>query len=351
MSSSKHSKEIDSFELIENKLNQETILFEEFINKVKNELNRNASINEKNDESDLTHSLIVYNSILDSPICCSDEQIKIVVKFLNKQNELKEYVNKFKINCSIKIVLSSAAKTFGKNNTSKYIFKIHAKEEYIPFNANLSSLKYIRDCLSLNINPIFQLVKIEALKPPNFLKKLSSKLNLHSKSDFSFQLDRNNYSFMKQPQLEEILNAIMENNKKIKKAANDQDKVSLLSHCETYRKNFKELSSNVLNIKYASFKNFMELMIEKEKSIKDNHAASFEAKEINTLLKAVKCLLYSSVKFFNCASTSFYWQFKLAGIPNEKRKSQYLTTSKEKILVTVESLTNLSDLMSTIELK
>lgn len=348
---SKHSKEFKTFEFVENRFNQETILFEEFIDKIKNELNVNARNNQNDESSDLTHSLIVYNSILEYPICCSDEQIKILVKFLNKENELKEYVNHFKINSSIKAVLSSAAKSFGKNKTIKYIFKIHGKEEYLPLNANLSNLKYIRDCLSLNIYPIFHLVKIENLKPLNVFKQLSSKLKFHAKSDFSFQLDRNNYSFIKQPQLEEILNAIMENNKKIIKAVKDQDKVSLLSICETYRKNFNELSSIVLNVKYGKFIDFLELLIEKEKLINDNQAVSLNEKELNNLLKVVKGLMESTIKFFNCASTSFYWEFKIKEIESEKRKPQNLTTSKEKICVTIESLTNLSDLMSKIELK
>jgi hypothetical protein len=347
----KNSKEIETFEFVENKFNQETILFEKFIDKVKNELNVNIRNNQNDELSDLTHSLLVYNSILENPISHSDEQIKILVIFLNKQNELKEYVNHIKISSSIKSILSIVAKSFGKNNTSKYNFKIHGKEEYLPLNANFSNLKYIRDCLSLNINPIFHLVKIETLKPRSIFKELSSKLSWHAKSYFSFQLDRNDYSFIKQPQLEEILNAIMENNEKIKKAVKDQNKVLLLSICETYRKNFNELSSNVLNVKYGKFKDSLELMIAKEKLINDNQGVSLDKKDLSTLLKAVKGLMESSIKFFNCASTSFYWGFKIKEIQSEKRKPQNLTTSKEKISVTIESLTNLSDLMSKIEFK
>ena len=343
MPSSNYSNDIENFEFIDNELNQETSLFEEFINKTKNELYRN-DVNSNNE-------LIVQAPILDTPISNSDEKIKISVWFSNKQKQLMEYVNNYNIDCLIKNIVASSTKHFGKHNICKYMLKIHGREEYFPLNAHLFDLKYIRNCLSMNISPSFCLTKVEATNKQNIFKRISFKLNLHAKSDFSFKLDRKSYNLMKQPQLEEVLDAIHENYKLIKKAVKECDKAFLLSVCETFRKNFKELPSKVLNIKYAPFINYTELMKEKEKTIRDNQSKFINSKDSNALLIVVYSLMRSCIKFFNCASTSFYWPVKLKKTLTEKQKVNNLSFSKEKIRLGVESLSNLLDLMSNIELK
>jgi hypothetical protein len=54
------------FVFIENRFNKETLLFESFVNNIKNELN--SKTYDDNDKNGLSNSVIVYSPLLDVPI-------------------------------------------------------------------------------------------------------------------------------------------------------------------------------------------------------------------------------------------------------------------------------------------
>ena len=337
MFSSKHSNKI--IEFIENKFNKETLLFEEYINNIKNELNQKVSDNR------FTDSVIVYSPLLEVSVIKKDEKIKVVVQYINK--DTNEPANLSCLSDSVKDILKQAAHEFGIHNPTKYMLKIHGKEEYLP-----PHLKYIRDCLCLSVNPVFVLVKVKNVNTHlSFYKFISSKISLQLKSDFQFKFDQTNYNLIEKVSLEEILSAIVENNTRIRQAAKEKDKLSFLFFCETFKKNFKELTSRILNIKYTPFLKHNDSMENIEKGIKDNPTAALNFKEVDSLMKILDNYMESCIKFYNCAATFFYWPFKLKEPNLVLSKGHSLTNSKDKIKINVESLSNLSNLMSNLNLE
>ena len=155
---------------------------------------------------------------------------------------------------------------------------------------------------------------------------------------------------MDKSSLEKVFNTIIENKNKIEEVIKQNDKVMLLFYCLKFRKNFKELTSLVSNIKYTPFLIFNELMERKEIIMKNqllNKLTLIEKDEIESIMKTIDNFMRSCIKFCNCASTYFYWPFKLREINRiEEVKSHKLNDSKEKIRIYVESLSNLSDLMT-----
>jgi hypothetical protein len=232
------------------------------------------------------------------------------------------------------------------------MLKIHGKEEYLSTDALLCDLKYIRDCVCLNMNPVFVLVRVEYVNRHLSIYTIkNSKLNFNQlKSDFEFKLDENNYKLMDQKGLEKILNSIIENKNKIEEVIKQNDKVMLLFYCLKFRNDFKELMSLVSNIRYTPFLIFNEWMEGKETIMKNQllkKSTSIEKDEIESIRKAVENFMESCIKFCNYASTFFHWPFKLKEIKKiEEVKCHKLNDSKEKIRIYVESLSNLSDLIN-----
>jgi hypothetical protein len=338
------------FVFIENRFNKETLLFESFVNNIKNELN--SKTYDDNDKNGLSNSVIVYSPLLDVPIVSISEEIKIVVQFVIISQEVKEYIHYSYVQNLVQSVLDSTGKYFRLNDINRYILKIHGKEEYLPTDALLCELKYIRDCVCLNMNPVFVLVRVEYVNRHLSLHKvINSKLYFNQlKSDFKFKLDENNYKLMNRNGLEKILNSIIENKNKIEEVIKQNDKVMLLFYCLKFRNDFKELMSLVSNIQYTPFLMFNEWMEGKETIMKNQllkKLTSIEKDEIESIRKAVENFMESCIKFCNYGSTFFYWPFKLKEINKiEEVKFHKLNDSKEKIRIYVESLSNLSDLMN-----
>ena len=341
---------IENFEFIDNRYNKETILFENFINSIKNELN-NKSSDEVNDG--LTDSVIVYCPLLDVPIVSITEEVRIVVQFMTMQKEIKEYVHYTFIQNLVKSILESAVRYFGLQDATKYMLKIHGKEEYITSYVLFCDLKYIRDCVCLNINPIFVLIKVEHVnRHLSFYRIINNRSSFSDgKSNFAFVLDESNYKIIEQKKIVDVLKAIVDNRKNIKDAVKQNDKELFLYYCQAFRWNFKELTSLVLFIKYTPFLTYNEWMEWKENSIKMDQSSSINKTELDSIMKPLNNFMESCIKFCNCASTYFYWPFKLKEHLPVEIKYHNITSSKEKLRIYIESLSNLSHLMSHLNLE
>jgi hypothetical protein len=322
--------DFDEFIYIENRLNKETTASEDFINKLKKEIN----ISKLNDDStiiSLPDSIIVYSPLLNVPIV-NKLNIKLEIKFPDRDKSINKELS---ITCSIKSILTDLATEWYLKYFENYMLKIHGKEEYLPINEMLCDLKYIRNCLCLNVDPVFVLVKLE-----NINQQLGFKRKIDYETKFQFQLNRKNLSFIQKSKFEQVLDSIVYNYKGFNQAIQDNDKRLSLCFCERFRLKFKELTNTVFGIKYTPFLTFTILLEKQEILIKDDKSIEIKSIEFEKLSSSVKNLLDMCKKFCNCASKCFYWYFEIKYF---KPVPELLTESKTKISVYVESLSNLFD--------
>lgn len=352
---------IDEFLIIDCGLNDETNnfqSFEQFINDLKTQMHTDqSSVNDTysyNDRNSLTH-IAVFSPLLERPIL-SEINIKLIIKYYDSNNKVKQVNLNASISCTIEHILYETLNELNMNdlNTSKYLFKIHGKEEYLPLKEILCELKYIQDCLCLNKDPIFILIELKNINTQLSHNQQHNEeerhQQYHSRSgsyilhNFHFKLDDKNLNSMPKIRLDTLLKSISTNKCEIQAAVNDNDLDSIRNWCSSFKLKLKHLIKLLYNINYTSLLNLIERIEQVEFDLKSYHSKS----EINELSKKLLNLandsMHACIKFCNCAANSFLWPYKLACDQFESSivENRELIQSDDNVTLYVESLNNLS---------
>jgi hypothetical protein len=342
---------IDEFIIIDKSLNEivsEIETFEIFINELKDEIN--TKVDDKSTSASLTNSVIVYSPLLEQPIL-NDMDIKLIIRYFDSLNKIKQMSLNASINCTVEHFLYEILIRLEVQDlsTNKYLLKIHGKEEYLPLKEILGELKYIQECLCLNKDPIFMLIEVK-----NINKQLS--FNGNDQKRFCYKLDEKIcVNFVSKNKLDVLLKNISRNRTEIKQAVVDGDQNSLQNWCRNYKQNLKQLIRLVYNINYTSLIDLVERFEALELDLKSYHS-KFELSELSKkLLNLVNDSMHACIKFCNCASKSFNWSFELdQGCVLDKTvavEKKEIIQSNEKITLYVESLNNLAAFMSNLNVQ
>ncbi len=156
------------------------------------------------------------------------------------------------VNATIETLVYNVLNLFNIDDldVKKYLLKIHGLEEYLPIDSTLADLKYIRDCLIENREPVLVLVELK-----NANTELTTKDDKAKSEKFTFNLDLNEECFDDSmsslfTKLESLLKGIVNNRKSLIDSLNEYAKTNSSNHIDlivSWLVNLKEKVKGAVN--------------------------------------------------------------------------------------------------------
>jgi hypothetical protein len=343
-------------------------------------------------------NLIVFTSLLESPISNKCGNIQLNIRYDSSQNinsissssvsssRRHQFSLQVSLNATVETVVYNILMLLDINDydTEKYLLKIHGLEEYLPINASLADLKYIHNCLIENKDPVLVL---EELKNVN--TDLSKNL-IKNKDRFQFENFNQNSHFLPKELCENILKSIIQNRNLIEDKIQHDSLISnysnhldgILNSCINLKEKLKRLNDQIFKIGFESIVKSINNLEYIENLLKNHQTDRYDKNEkqplifdqekndnknldyyndsiyksntdsnlqsiYKNLINTANQSIYNIYNFLNCCSFCFYWPFKLVPIiNNEKIKIQKfnkldIIQSDEKITVNFYGMSRL----------
>lgn len=283
---------IENFKLVEQLNIAEFESFNKSINKLSQELKVDSRKNLSN--------LIVFSPLLDCPLSNQRKNIKIVVRYANSEaNRFLQQNITPSFNATVETVVYHVLSLFGIDNLDtsksktilelffpidqlsfffyildKYLLKIHGCEEYLPINANLSDLKYLHECLTLNKEPVLILTELTRIKT-----ELSSETEAstnHQPFRFSNKFEKNK-TLISKLKLEKLLQGLVQDRKLIEEAASNSAESNnqlnnlstLFNLCINLKEKCKQLASVICNVHFNCMEQVVDRLEFSERSLRN----------------------------------------------------------------------------------
>lgn len=287
--------------------------------------------------------LIVFSSHLDFLLSSRKNlNINLNVRYYNDadtSNKRYQAANILvSLNSSVETLAYHILNTFQMEDMdiSKYLFKVHGLEEYLPYNSNLIELKYFYECINENKEPILILTELK-----NADTKLAEK-SFNQSVKFHPNIQNVNSHQLSKERLDSLLMSIFYNRNLLEASICDDDNFSF-ERTLNWILNLKEkiaslkmalfdighdLTENLLfklDFYYNKLKQIGNAKILNEKEPLMDYSYKIEStsssSQFDQLMQLIRQLLNKLnehlYQFIKCSVLSFYSNIKIDSLPKE----------------------------------